>query len=89
MTRGDIEGFGTSLKRVKIHVGSMGFAMWDHTGIGELYKDETALSALILGQVGKEPNKSVFSLPPRGLSKSSIGPAPLPFRKLNSGGVCG
>jgi len=37
MTSGDIEDFGTSWKRVKIHVGSMGFARWDHTGSGVLY----------------------------------------------------
>jgi len=54
MTNGDIEVFVTSSKRVKIHVGSMGFAMWDHTGSGELYNDEIGPDALILGQVGKE-----------------------------------
>ena len=62
----------------------MWFAMWGHTGNRELYKDETALSALILGQVGKEPNKSVYSLPHRGPSKSSIELTTLPLPQEGS-----
>jgi hypothetical protein len=52
MTSSDIEDFGTSWNRVKIHVGSMGFARWDHTGSRELYN----------GADRKERNKPVHSL---------------------------